>query len=548
MIIKSLAHYKNDIELVWLSGHYTDHSQRRHLSVRFRDLSNSNYFQETLPFAYLPFLMPGLVVSRGEVQIARVTGKSGQINLSDLSDAEEVDAGDAVPLSLYSFGHHLGGGQRILRYRSGDKVILIPSIEMIRFLFLHSRVLADALMVPSGLQTLAVTPDPGLAWEIEIRFEKDVPRRLLTVDFIREFAWLSVHPDGRKAWDSIGRRSLGQRFLTLDLPPIQNCSLEFRGVEKNGCWLVMEIIALSGREQPARSIVWRHPSVREPSRIGLSGNKNSLSHDQANGSRSAHEREHLVDGEAENQNNTNQDVILLGGKRGCFKSTSSVTKKLLPRQDPTNGSGPSLCRNARRDAGQLVNPDLPPMVIRKSVSAGPTAFSGGLQPVEFLTLDQAGVEHIGDLGLLEEVLWRIEQAMPDLTLTFRLVLLKPGRAISYVGLRRRACLVAVFSSLTRPLSVLLDVDHTGLSGGLSGLLLSYDAPTPMSDVARHISQMLNALVDCHGHWDIRSERRLPHHVSVKRLPKLVRMINRAKDDGYVQRWALRLTEMFIAKR
>jgi hypothetical protein len=303
VIIKSLTHYSNDIELVWLSGHYIDRSEKRHLSVRFRDLSNSNYFQETLPFSYLPFLMPGLVVSHGEVQIARVTGKGGQISLSDLSDAEEVDAGDAVPPSLYSFGHHLGGGQRILRYRSRDRVILIPAIEMIRFLFLHSRVLADALMVPSRLQALAVTPDPGLAWEIEIRFEKDVPHRLLTVDFIREFAWLSVHPDGRKAWDSISRRSLGQRFLILDPPPIQNCSLEFRGVEKDGHWLVLEIIALSGREQPARSIVWWHPSVREPSRIGPSGNRGSTSDIQSGGeSRPVHEREYVVDGEAESQN------------------------------------------------------------------------------------------------------------------------------------------------------------------------------------------------------------------------------------------------------
>lgn len=542
MIIKSLAHYKNDIELAWLSGHYTDHSQNRHLSVRFRDLSNSNYFQETLPFAYLPFLMPGLVVSRGEVQIARVTGKSGQVNLSDLSDAEEVDAGDAVPPSLYSFGHHLGGGQRILRYRSGEKVILIPSIEMIRFLFLHSRVLADALMVPSGLQALAVTPDPGLAWEIEVRFEKKMPCRLLTVDFIREFAWLSAHPDGRKAWDSVRRCSQGQRFLTLDPPPIQNCSLEFRGVEKNGCWLVMEIIALSGRGQPARSIVWCHPSVREPSRIGTTGNK-SLSDYQASCSRPEHEREYLVDGEAESQNNINQDVILLGGKRGCFKSTSSVTKNLMPRQDSINGSEPSLSRKARRDAGQLVNPDLPPMGIRKLVSAGPTAFSGGLQPVEFSTLEQAGVEHIGDLSLLEEILRRIEQGMPDLTLTFRLVLLKPGRAISYVGLRRRACLVAIFSSPQHPPRILLDVDHTDLSGGLSGMLLRYDIPTPMADVAGHIRLLLGALVERYGHWDILAEQRLPPFITVKHLPKLVRITKRAEDERYVLEWMGRLVRM-----
>ena len=372
-----------------------------------------------------------------------------------------------------------------------------------------------------------------------------MPRRLLSEDFIREFAWLSVHPDGREAWDSVRRRSTS-RILTFDPPPIQDCLLEFRGVKRNRQWLVLEILSLSGRKQPALNIVWSHPSEYESFSPDISDGKHTVSDGHERGERRpAHELEHVVEDEADSQRNANQDVIFLGGKRGCFVNKSRVTKHLLPPRPVTEGKDPASRRKTRSDAGHPINSDLPSTLVRKLVSVGEPALSGGLQPVEFATLDQVGADHIGDLSLLELVLWRIEKSTPDVTLTLRLVPLKSGRAISFVGRRRRACLIAVFTSPKRLPRVLLDVDHTGLSGGLSGLLLRYDAATPMTEIAGHVRLLLATMVDRHGHWDIFNEHRLPRHVFVKRLPKLVRMTERREDEQYVLGWVMRLKEEII---
>jgi hypothetical protein len=544
MIIKSLEHYPHDIELIWLSGYYHDSIKGYTLKLRFRDTITGEAFAEELPFSLLPILMPGFVVSQGVVQDARRTGQQQQVILDSLAEAEEVGVMDVVSRRLYDMTGHRGGEQRILRYRSGYRTILIPTIELIRFLYLHDRVLAEALLEPAGLVELAVTPPPGHYGGIEIDFTEKLPRKVLTPEFIREFSWLAVHPDGRRTWDSVQRRSLGKRFLSLAPPPVRDCRLVFRGVGHGGTWLVLEITSLSGRTLPAKAINWAHPSECERNRVvGGDGPGKARSNGPHGESRPIHEREHMIENGKGQREGVNQDVMPLGGRRGCFANEAELNKILRPRR-VFNFEG-EIQRKTRSDAGQPIDPDLPPKIIRKTVSVEAPAPSEGLPPVDFNMLDEAGLDDIGDLSLLKQVLLRIEKACPDLTLTIRVVFLKPGKAISSCGLKRRTCLIGLFTSRLRPPMIVLDVDHTGLTGGLAGLLLHYDRPYPMKDVARHLEMLLTALIDRYGHWDNETEKRLPTGVTVRRMPKLVRMKERASDDQYIQVWAEKIINLLF---
>lgn len=547
--ISSLSRYQGEMELRWLNGALRTQDNTWWVTAMFRPERGETIFHR-LPIGMLPFLVPGLVVAQGKLLATRKTGSPGWSVIQDLSLPEVLPAREAIRRRHYSLDNHFGGEHQVLRYISRDWTILIPAMELIRFLFLHSKVLAHALLAPMGLMNLAVTPNPGIYPEIQIDFSSELPRRLLRPEFIQEFAWAAVHPEGRRAWDSVRDRSLGQRSLMLDPPPLRNCRIEFRGVALDKTWLVLEITALSRRVLPARTIHWTHPSERKKEG-GLDDNGPDAppKGTPIRPARPAHAREHWVGDDHGNRTDSDQDVVLLGGKRGVFSSPAKVVKVLSPAR-PCNTAEEDLyespARKARADAGQRVDRKLPPKIVTKKSSMGEETASGGLQPLEVSMLDRADWSAIGNLSLLLYALKLFARwSRPHLTLTATLVYLKPGPAVSQNPQGRRTCLVAVFTSPVHPPRVLIDVEHSGLPGGLAGLMLRYDQPTDLDEMEKHIKELLDAMVDRYGHWDNEAEQKLAAEVTILRLPKLLRMTKKAGDKTYVRGWVRRLRDLVL---
>lgn len=92
MIIKPLMRYKGDLELCWLNGHYRHPQKGLLVTAQFLNHDSGATMLKALPFSLLPFLTPGLVVSRGEVQVGRMTGRHSSLILPDLSISEEIGA------------------------------------------------------------------------------------------------------------------------------------------------------------------------------------------------------------------------------------------------------------------------------------------------------------------------------------------------------------------------------------------------------------------------------------------------------------------------
>jgi len=120
-----------DLELRWLGGLRNDARLGWRVRVFSLRQRSKTLREDWVPIGFLPLLTPGRVVSRGELMSMAVTGIPLEFDIPDLSQGVEQDAAH-VPPFLYSFHHHWGWKQRVLRYQVGDAVCLIPTIELVR--------------------------------------------------------------------------------------------------------------------------------------------------------------------------------------------------------------------------------------------------------------------------------------------------------------------------------------------------------------------------------------------------------------------------------
>lgn len=546
MKIASLSKYSGDLTLRWLNGIVKKSNGAMCVNALFHT-DNGESVGHLLPFGMLPFLMPGLVVSRGNVLTTRQLGKKYKVVIPDLSHYLVVPFPEAVSRTHYDLGGHLGGDHRVLRYSAKGHTVLIPAMEMIRFLFLHGKVMANAILQPMGLMDLAITPLPGIYSEIFMEFQMTMPHAFMRPELVQEFAWAAVHPDGRKSWDSVFSHSQGQRSLMFKPPPVHHCAIEFRGVFQNNTWLVLEIVAMSGRLLPAQRISWSHPSVRaRDNSSGVTDDEDERGSEDTGKKRPVHVIDRIIDDQVQSQDDVNQAVVFLGGKRGEFENPAQVIKVRKPSRPGGTSTSASdhenRLRNTRSDAGQIVDPDLPPTISVRQVSMGESEGTKGLPPLEVSVLEPLEEGDASNFKLLIKILRLVEQSKPDLTLSIAQVPLKTGFHV-VAPQRRRSCLVAVFTSTERLPRVLLDVDHLNLSGGLSGLILCYNRLIVLADVERHVKILLDRLVENSHHWDKSAEREISNDATVMRFPKLARDLENQDDDKYVRKWSKKLESM-----
>jgi len=158
--LSQLGKYGDELlDLYWLAGVKERDSQ---WSVRavFRGISSSNFHVEYLPIGLLPLLSIGRIFERGNLITLNSRGMTGTATIPDLSQFENISSAE-IPENLYSFDGNASGVQRLFRYRTAEGDILIPAIELIRHLFLHNRLLANAMMRPGSVNLLFHPEVPG---------------------------------------------------------------------------------------------------------------------------------------------------------------------------------------------------------------------------------------------------------------------------------------------------------------------------------------------------------------------------------------------------
>lgn len=527
-----------DLEVRWLGGFYDDANLGWLVRVISRRMRSKTLREDWLPIGLLPVLTPGHVVSGGEVLSTVATGVPLQFDIPDLSKGIEEDAAN-VPPSLYFFDRHWGWKQRVVRYHVGDAVCLIPTIELVRHLFLLNKRLAWAIMDPVGLGNLAVPVMPGIYTDLHIDFTENMPPKCLGKLEAQEFAWLAVHPDGRRCWDSVRRRSLHRPYISLEPPPI-NTHIYFRGVKRGKQYLVLEIEKLYGRSLPCDRLTYSHPADRH------------IVHDgTADDAGRPHKRTTRADAPATGEGTPEVDPRL-GGRRNQHQKALplverfstfdrdipvdrvKVPKIVAARDIPAQGGHGAAAK--RRTASKAP--------ARFPVSLNPEASQDGLPPIDFKHLERAD-DYVGETAWLAVVVRQIAVLRPHIQISMSHFFLKKGREFSEIGRGRRACLVALFLFPDRPPSVLIDVDHTGLRG-LAAMMLRYTAECTFAEMEGHIKTLLDALVDNRGIWDRKAEGNLPSFVTCRRQKKVLRRQGERTPDEMLSVWTERLLNRLSA--
>lgn len=466
-----------DLELRWLGGFRNDTSLGWHVHVVSRRRQARTLRFDWVPIGLLPLLTPGRVVSRGEVLATVATGVPQKFDIPDLSKGFEEDSSN-VPPSLYFFDRHWGWKQRVLRYHVGNEVCLIPTIELVRHLFLLNKRLAWAIMDPAGLSNLAVPIMPGIYPDLRIDFTEHLPLKCLGKLEAQEFAWLAVHPDGRHCWDSVRRHSLHRPYVSLEPPPI-NAHIDFRGVKSGNHYLILEIEKLFGRTLPCDKLTYSHPADRRLVHDGSAedaGRSHRSTRKESEPDTGGGTPE--IDPRIGSRRNQHQKALPLVERFSTFDRDIPVDRVKVPKVVAARAAP---AQSASGDATRRRTASTAP--VRFLASLTPEALQGGLPPLEFKHLEHAEDIYAGETAWLAAVVRRISILRPHIQISMSHCFLKKGREFCETGRHRRACLIALFQFPDRPPTVLLDVDHAGLRG-LSAMMLRYTADCPFAGKPR----------------------------------------------------------------
>lgn len=445
---------------------------------------------------------------------------------------EEITSAD-IPPELYSFDGKEGGIQRLFRYRTPQAEILIPAIELVRYLFLHNRTLANALMRPGALNLLFHPDVPGYRPELVLQFTADMPKHCLSRQFVQEFAWVALDPDARRAWDSVHLQSQGQAYVTFMPPPLKNSVWKFRGVRHGNRWLVLELLHLTGKCHPCDRLQYGHPSLKHVVRDA--GGSEICTDSGADDSENGTPQENIVydyqldDGQDGSTSDNGQKTTDMYSKQSGFDRDITVNKLLIDVEKPGNSKQiASASSGLRVDKHQTVK-----------VSAGEQSGSGNLPPLDFKVLTPATWDCLGDLEALANTVQIMTDRLPEAQFAMSLCQIKTGRVFSMANRKPRTALVVTITLPDAPPIVLIDVERTG-GVALSLMALRFKVHVLFKDIESSVKGMLDSLVDASGHWDHETEWGLAGVCSCERLPKLLTPREKVGTRGQTTLWAAKL--------
>jgi hypothetical protein len=524
------------LELYWLLGFRRNVENQWFVAAAMRECESGRLLGTRFPIGALPLLALGRTFSRGGLDPEPCRGEVHSAQIYDLSTTRIATSAE-LDSEHYSFGGRPGGVQRIFEYRTAECRVLIPVVELMRFLFVHNRLLAQAILRPGALNLLIAPQVPSISHVKRIDFTKDMPKQCLTRAFVREFAWLALDPDARRSWDSVATLTADKDHVIFRPPPLKDAVCRFRGVRHGDTWLVQEIFALSGRTLPCSMIEFRHPALVRTVRLNGTPDddraKNGLK-----SSRSGSERcgtSELVIDEGTEGSASSRKLTSVEGIRKHPQFENPTLVKAIPAR--TKEAMPLARPRETKPQGSGVASGTP----RTSrVSAGEPGTRGALPPIEFTSLPSASAAAPGTLEALYNVAAEMRAMAPSLHIACAPVFLKEGRAFSLAGQDRRLALIVVIQRNDHPPVVLLDVERTGVAALALMALRFRDSAASSASVEHAAREMLDGLVDQGGKWSAVVEASLSRHCLCERLPKA--LCPRQGQGFSTKDWAIRLVD------
>ena len=310
---------------------------------------------------------------------------------------------------------------------------------------------------------LARYENPGFHNKFTLHFTAAMPLRVLTRTFVREFAWIAIHPTGRRSWESVARLTGPDGVVRFEPPKIEHSELSFRGFFGGGAALVLELYRAGGKRDPCRNLRFEHPAGRM-AKGTLHSLGMAMREDPEKRNVSGRIEKDFVVQDAGSRQNVRQDVLDIDRTLSDFDEAGPRIARRRQWPDPAldapaagqlqRGRGPGF-------AGEPIDGDL--RVRRQSVqvSISDISMAAELPPLAFRLLEPASAGNAGELEPLIDTLHRMQLFLPTVIIASSLCLLPVGKQFSQIGRNRRPCLIATFHHGDAPPTVLLDVDHAG---------------------------------------------------------------------------------------
>jgi hypothetical protein len=528
LTIGAFEHALEALEIYWLIGFEHDPEFGWQIRVVLRGAQTGMFFVRSMPIGMYPTLILGANFEAGELLQYHSRGATGVATISNVADGEEIGS-DQLPAGLYSFGHYRGGVQHLLRYVTEQGVIYIPTAELVRFLFAHNKTMANALMLPGSLLTLHQQQMFVLGEPLHLRFSGDMPLRLLSQQFVQEFAWLAYDKSARASWESVYAQTVGKPYISFTPPDIPNSTWTFRGIELDGTWLILELQHLTGRSVPCEKLSFSHPSLVYRPRL-----VDSEKGDKKPGSRADNDPSRYRTGTEDSGSRTDRDQAEtpIPSRSANFVNPVTATR-IWKTEKPTTKPG--------RKSGRQPTQGRPRRVT--TVSAGPQTPLSRVQPIEFEFLEAVGWEELGRLEPMARVIRLMAALRPNIQLAMTLCKLPPGRAFSTAERRSRVCLIAILTEVDQPELVLIDIDRGG-DRAISTLVIREDQAMSRVALEGLINQVLTDVVCNGGHWGNDLEERLSARAAAFRFPRIIKRNLENYSKSYIEHVARRMIFRF----
>lgn len=538
--IQALARLGEPVELLWLKGVSRDSGGNWSVQAVVELMETRRRKVVPLPFGLMPILAPGRCFIKGRPSELARRGTVSEAIIPDLRDFDEVTLAD-VPSSVFPDGQPRRGTQLIYRYRTPALDLFVPPLELIRRLYLHDKTLAHAILRPGGLWDLLRTEKQGFYDRMTLHFKAAMPRRVLTRTFLREIAWIAIHPTGRRSWESVSRLTTPEVGVRFQPPKIEQSKWIFRGLGGREAMLVLEINQLTGKRDAFRHLLFEHPTDRER-RPPRGGHSDQTGEGEENGgSKERVEKEFVVKGGG-SRPNANPDAFDISRTFCDFIDDSPKITQWAgegedsSEEDPGTGDPPKGGAGSSRGKGGFGEKTRQQII---EVGVSDLSTTSELPPLSFKLLEPAPSGYAGTLEALIETLRRMQKLIPAVSICSSLCLLPFGKSISQTGRHRRPCLVATFYRENKPPVVLLDIDHTG-DLALAAIGLKFRHAVTLEQMERTISDVLSDLVQYNGHWPSELELRHRSLVEVIRIKRMLRVEEQSDDSAYQTRWAVLL--------
>jgi hypothetical protein len=521
-----------DVELYWFGSPHTDYKGDWRVRIAFRRSSGELKIL-TRAWGTIPLLRIGQIYTNGVLnQVRPMSGSSYTFTIPSLDTGVVVNAFQ-MPKRLIDFGKNPElGMQKIVKYTIGNITLCIPVIELVRAMFINSRLMAYSLMEPHGLEQLIE----------ECEFEKSilhfhlgprVPNTMATESNARHISWIYLDFKMKAMWDSIYQVLFSQAIaesptnpakmlrrgapLNVELPSTGPVELIVRGDKFINMILVKEALGFAGFTHPASQIeFWHHSKKRQESVFGdrrLRMTSRSKNDDT------------IINDESENaRENTNQDILDAPPTFMKFINYPVVrTRKKNVRQ--TNAGNDVIVSSGRggKNSGES-----------REVSVQDSVVGGDLPPIDFKTLEMVPITEA--VGL--EDFFKMISMLKDMTsysIRMSVVRIPPGKRFSICpnGARRTCAIVQVSTAVFS--KYIVEVARPD-DWSISTLILQPLQDVTLKTMEVEIKLLLNGLVQKSGHWDKNF---------LMKLDKMsIEKVKHYRNDS-LEEWAVRIRERFL---